>query len=228
MLSVVVPTLNEGRGVLASIDHLNKTPGVSQIVIVDASDEKDSIELLENVRGRAKVSIVKSDKRGRAVQMNLGADHCLGGILVFLHCDTRLPIEAGDLIEDALKNAKWGRFDLRLDQSGVSFRIIERMINLRSRVTNIATGDQAIFTTHDFFSQQKGFAEIELMEDIEFSRRLGKHWRPALITSPVITSARRWTSHGIFKTILLMWKLRFLYRLGYEPERLADMYYEQN
>ena len=228
MLSVVVPTLNEGQGVIASIDHLKKTPGVSQIVVVDASDEKDSIEFLENVRVGTRVSIVKSDKRGRAAQMNLGADHCLGEILLFLHCDTRLPIGAGDLVAEALKSAKWGRFDLRLDQSGLSFRVIECMINLRSRLTNIATGDQAIFTTRDFFTQQNGFAEIGLMEDIEFSRRLGKHWRPALITSPVTTSARRWVSHGIVKTVVLMWKLRFLYRIGYEPERLANMYYDQN
>ena len=225
MLSVIVPTLNEGRGVLALIDHLNKTPGVSQIVIVDASDQRDSINLLENIRENEKVSIVRSDKRGRAIQMNLGVDHCHGDTLLFLHCDTRLPAKARDLIESKLKSARWGRFDLRLDQAGLPFRVIEFMINLRSRVTKIATGDQAIFVARDFFVQQEGFAEVELMEDIEFSRRLGKQWKPALITSPVTTSARRWKSHGVLKTIFLMWKLRFLYRLGYQPKKLAEMYY---
>ena len=225
MLSVIVPTLNEGHGVLASIEHLNKTPGVSQIVIVDASDQRNSIKLLENLRENDRISIVKSDKRGRAIQMNFGVDHCHGDTLLFLHCDTRLPAQAGDLIESKLKSARWGRFDLRLDQAGFPFRVIEFMINLRSRVTKLATGDQAIFVARDFFVQQDGFAEIELMEDIEFSRRLGKHSKPALITSPVTTSARRWTSHGVLKTILLMWKLRFLYRLGCRPKKLAEMYY---
>ena len=228
MLSVIVPTLNEGEGAVHFVAHLLDIPDVFQIVVVDASDQSESIEQLERIANCERISLVRSNGRGRAKQMNLGADCSKGDNLLFLHSDTRLPADAALLVEEKLNDSKWGRFDLRLDQAGLSFRIIEFMINLRSRVTTIATGDQAIFVKRDFFFQQGGFANIALMEDIEFSRRLGKSWPPALITAPVITSARRWKAHGIIKTIVLMWKLRLLYRLGVNPEKLASMYYDSD
>lgn len=209
------------------VERLLDIPDVFQIVIVDASTQSESIEQIEKLANCERVSIVRSKRSGRAMQMNLGATHSSGDTLLFLHSDTILPIDAAQLIEQELKKSKWGRFDLRLDQAGLMFRIIELMINIRSRLTRIATGDQAIFVQRGFFIQQGGFANIALMEDIELSRRLGKQWPPALISTPVTTSARRWKAHGILKTIFLMWKLRLLYRLGVSPAKLERMYYDR-
>lgn len=208
------------------VERLLDIPEVFQIVVVDASNQSESIEQIEKLAIYERISIVRSERRGRAMQMNLGVNHCSGDNLLFLHSDTVLPINAAQLIEEKLKKSKWGRFDLRLNQAGLMFRIIELMINIRSRVSTIATGDQAIFIERDLFIQQGGFANIALMEDIELSRRLAKQWSPALISTPVTTSARRWKTHGILKTILLMWKLRLLYRLGVSPEKLESMYYD--
>jgi len=209
------------------VERLLDIPDVFQIVVVDASNRSESIKQIEKLANCERISIVRSERRGRAMQMNLGANYCSGDKLLFLHSDTILPIDAAQLIDEKLKNSKWGRFDLRLNQAGLMFRIIELMINIRSRVTTIATGDQAIFIEREFFIQQGGFANIALMEDIELSRRLGKKWSPALISTPVATSARRWKTHGILKTILLMWKLRLLYRLGVSPEKLERKYYDR-
>ena len=224
MISIVIPTYNEGKQPEALMQSLPALRGIGEILIVDSSDDELSREVLEGVAASGRAKVVRSVAKGRAAQMNLGARQCNGDVVIFLHCDTTLPVSAPEEVHKVLSRYRWGRFDLRLDAPGLKFRIIERMINLRSRVTRIATGDQAIFTNRKFFLDQGGFTDIPLMEDIDFSRRVGAEYPPALIEDPVSTSARRWIVHGTVRTILLMWKLRLLYRLGVSPDRLAGMY----
>ena len=224
MISVVVPTFNEGERVGFLVEHLAEIKGIREIVIVDASNEPVSKDYLRALEALPRVLVVRADHRGRAVQMNQGAKACQGDTLLFLHCDSILPVSAAAEISSALQQKRWGRFDVRLDADGIRFRVIEAMIQLRSRVTNIATGDQSIFMGRQFFEQIGGYAEIPLMEDIELSKRIGKSYPPALITEAVTTSSRRWVKDGTVKTILLMWKLRMLYWLGVDPNKLANMY----
>ena len=157
--------------------------------------------------------------------MNLGAGETQYDIIAFLHCDTLLPTNAGDLILHALSKEKvWGRFDVQLDKVEWPYRLIGTMINLRSRTRNLATGDQVIFVRRDAFNQVGGFPDIRIMEDIAISKQLSALSKPALIDTPVITSARRWATGGITKTILLMWKMRFMFWVGISPNRLKEMY----
>ena len=224
MISVIIPTLNEGERLNGLLEHLGTFAGIEEKIIVDASDQRESRMQLDKAQRYLGARVLRAQKRGRAAQMNQGAAEAKGRILVFLHCDTVLPEAADRRITAALQRYSWGRFDLRLDGRGVMYRLIGLMINLRSRVTRLATGDQTIFMKRRFFDEVGGFSDIALMEDIEFSKRVGKLFPPALITVPVTTSARRWASYGTFKTILLMWRLRFLYRIGVHPDKLAMMY----
>ncbi|MGI9311303.1 MAG: TIGR04283 family arsenosugar biosynthesis glycosyltransferase, partial [bacterium] len=146
-------------------------------------------------------------------------------VLLFLHCDTRLPPDAARRVREALaRGCLWGWFDLRLDARGAAYRVVERMINLRARASGIATGDQAMFVLRRVFEQQRGFAGIALMEDVEMSHRLKRLGRPGRIAQAALTSARRWRRHGLARTIWLMWKLRFQYWRGARPDALATRY----
>jgi len=142
-----------------------------------------------------------------------------------LHADTRLPAAAAARIAEALAGGReWGWFDLRLDARGVAYRVIERMISLRARATGIATGDMALFVTRRALGAVGGFPQLPLMEDVEFSRRLKRAGKPAVIDAPVVTSARRWQQNGVARTVLLMWKLRYWHWRGRDPARLASVY----
>ena len=227
MISVIVPLYNEGENLARLISHLETLEGIGEVVLVDASDIASSAsENKELQSGSSSLfHFFKANIPGRGAQMNQGAKLSQGEILLFLHCDTRLPENAASLIENALSSTKkWGRFQVQLDARGWMFRVIEKMINLRSRIRSLATGDQAIYLSRFTFDQINGFPEIPLMEDIEISRRLTEISLPSLIDEPVLTSARRWQNRGITRTVLLMWKLRFLYWVGVSPERLARMY----
>ena len=233
MISVVVPLYNEGDRVNHLLTHLRQIPGLAEVVLVDASDEPASIAAMVKLADRLDeqtevdplVRLVKYPVSGRAAQMNTGAKICSSAILLFLHCDTRLPFTAAEKILQCINTGSvWGRFNVQLDASSMAFRVIETMINLRSRFRHIATGDQAMFVQKEVFVQQHGFADIALMEDVEISQRLKQIAPPALIGEPVLTSARRWQRDGILRTVLLMWKLRLLYWLGRDPDCLATMY----
>ncbi|MEO6696754.1 MAG: TIGR04283 family arsenosugar biosynthesis glycosyltransferase, partial [Gammaproteobacteria bacterium] len=165
-------------------------------------------------------------ERGRARQMNLGAATACGEILLFLHADTRLPQNAGAVIHSGLAQtgARWGRFDVRLSGRPPLLRVVEALMNWRSRLTGIATGDQAIFVRRDLFERAGGFPDIPLMEDIALSRILKRFSRPFCVRERVITSSRRWEQHGIVRTIFLMWRLRLAYALGADPEQLVRRY----
>jgi hypothetical protein len=117
-----------------------------------------------------------------------------------------------------------GRFDVKLDASALPYRIIGAMISLRSRISRTGTGDQAIFVRRDVFDRLGGFPELELCEDLEFSRHLKRVGRIACLRSRVTTSARRWNRDGLVRTVLKMWMIRAMYLIGVPPARLKRMY----
>ena len=227
-LSLIVPVYNEFDGVNRLLAHAVSLSGFADIVLVDASDNAASkacfAALTAQYAGHERVRFIRTERPGRARQMNLGAAQAGGSVLVFLHCDTRLPAEAGDLIRQSVRRGfAWGRFEVRLDSERLGIRWIQTMINLRSRLRRLATGDQVMFVTRACFARVGGFAEIALMEDIELSKRLRRQ-PPALIRPPVHTSARRWQQGGLCRTVLLMWALRLAFWLGANPARLALWY----
>jgi len=167
--------------------------------------------------------ILKSDK-GRAQQMNTGAAVAQGGVLLFLHADTLIEFDLEKALKSINSAQAWGHFDVRLSGGHFFLRVIGFFMNIRSRLTAIATGDQAIFITRDLFQKVGGFPDIELMEDIELSSRLKKICRPVCLHQTVISSSRRWEQQGIIRTVLKMWRLRFRYWLGTVPSVLAREY----
>ena len=164
--------------------------------------------------------------RGRARQMNAGAEQARGELLVFLHVDSLLPADFRASFTTLTPQTQWGRFDIRLDDPRRTFRLIERMINLRSRLSGIATGDQCMFVSRALFSRVGGFPAQPLMEDVELSKRLKRIAFPFCIaTPPLVTSARKWQQGGVWRTVFLMWRLRAAYALGTSPEQLVRKYY---
>ena len=217
-----MPALNEAAGIDAALLALAPLAARgAQIVVADGGSLDASADL-----ARAAGAQVVQAPRGRALQMNAGAYHAAGDILLFLHADTRLPPEADRLIRQALASGAqvWGRFDVQISGKLRLLRVIAACMNRRSRWTGIATGDQAMFMTRAAFDAVGGFAAQPLMEDIEMSVRLRRLSRPACLRVPVVTSGRRWESRGVWRTMLLMWRLRFAYWCGTAPERLAALY----
>ena len=219
-LAIIIPVLNEEANIVPLLSRLaSLRTGGAQLVVVDGGSSDATVAL-----ALPHADLVIEARRGRASQMHAGALAAHGDALLFLHADTLLPPHADALIAAALRSHAWGRFDVALDGTHPMFRVIATMMNLRSRLTSIATGDQAIFTRRAFYLQAGGFPQIALMEDIAFSRRARRLARPACLRQRVLTSARRWERNGIWRTILLMWRLRLAYFLGADPQRLAQQY----
>ncbi len=221
-LSVIVPVLNEAPQLPALVEQLSQLArqGV-EVLIADGGSEDGSAA----TAGRAGFMVMRSP-RGRARQMNAAAAQATGDVLLFLHADTQLPAHAERYIERALANGHhvWGRFDVRISGRPFMLRVVGRMMNLRSRLTGIATGDQAMFAARAAFDAAGGFPDQPLMEDIELSKRLLALSRPACIAHCATTSGRRWETHGVWRTILLMWRLRWDYWRGVPAQRLARAY----
>ena len=203
------------------LDHLQvyRNNG-HEVIVVDGGSTDSTIDLAKPLVDR----VVGSDK-GRAKQMNAGAEVAKSDVLLFLHADTVLPEGACELILSSINNDyQWGRFNLRLSGEKILFRIIEFFINWRSRLFSIATGDQAIFVKRNVFEALEGFPDIPLMEDVAICKSLKRQSKPMCLNNTVTTSSRRWEQHGIFRTVFLMWRLRFLYFMGVSPEHLVKHY----
>lgn len=220
-LSIIIPVLNEASGIGNALQPLQvlRQQGV-EIIVVDGGSADDTAHLAEALADR-----VITAPKGRGGQMNAGAALAQGDILLFLHADTRLPAATPELVNQAIaQGAAWGRFDVLIDGKVAGLRLVAFMMNWRSRLTGIATGDQAIFVTKTAFTAAHGFPDIPLMEDIVFSRRLLAIGRPACLSEKVTTSGRRWERHGVLRTILLMWRLRLRFFFGASPQALAEEY----
>lgn len=221
-LSVVIPVLNESAGIQAALQALAPLLARgAQLLVADGGSQDDTVALAQ--AGGAQVI---DAPRGRALQMNAGAQRASGNLLLFLHADTRLPPDADRLIEQALASGAqvWGRFDVCIEGKPRMLRVIAAFMNRRSRWTGIATGDQGLFMTRAAFDAVGGFPAQPLMEDIEMSARLLKLSRPACLRAQVVTSGRRWETRGVWRTMLLMWRLRLAYWRGAAPEHLAALY----
>lgn len=221
-LSIIVPILNEAGQLPELFAHLlpYQLAGC-EIIFVDGGSADGSAMLCE-VAG----FIALRTARGRAKQMNVGASQASGDLLLFLHADTRFPQGATRHIEQALANKEhyWGRFDVCITGRPFMLRVVSRLMNWRSRLTGIATGDQAIFVRRDVFEHLRGFPDQPLMEDVELSKRLLTLSRPACIAHCVTTSGRRWEARGVWRTILLMWRLRWAYWRGTDAGELVRLY----
>jgi len=219
-LSIVIPCLNEAaivRQRLSALQGLRERG--HQLILVDGGSDDGTPDLAAGL-----VDQLLASPAGRARQMNCGAEAAEGVALWFLHLDTEVPADADRLILKALEHRLWGRFDVRLSGRQTAFRVIEWMMNRRSCLTGIATGDQGVFVRRNRFEQVRGYPRIELMEDIALSRRLKRQGLPACIKTPLRTSSRRWETHGIVRTVVLMWSLRLAYFLGASPAFLARRY----
>ncbi len=220
-LSIIIPVLNEAETIAARLDALQALRARSvEVIVVDGGSADDS-----PARAAPLADRVITAPRGRGRQMNAGAEQATGEVLLFLHADTVLPDLATERIEAAVTGgALWGRFDVRIDGASVMLPIVAALMNGRSRLTGIATGDQAIFATREAFERVGGFPDIPLMEDIAFSSAMRRIARPVCLAEKVTTSGRRWEKHGVWRTILTMWWLRLRFWFGVSPQTLAREY----
>lgn len=220
-LSIIVPVLDEAEGITATLDALAAPRFMGhEVIVVDGGSSDDTFVL-----SRARSDVTITGPRGRARQMNTGAAHARGDVLLFLHADTLLPPSGAERVAEAIdRGAAWGRFDVRIEGRSPMLAVVAASMNARSRLTGVATGDQAMFVRRDLFERVGGFADQPLMEDVELSRRLRRYAPPACLRERVTTSGRRWEQRGVWKTIVLMWRLRWRYWRGAPADELARAY----
>jgi rSAM/selenodomain-associated transferase 2 len=221
-LSIIVPVLDEGEGIAERLDGLADLRALGvEVIVVDGGSRDATIQ-----RARLRADSVICAPRGRAVQMNAGAASASGDVLLFLHVDTRLPADAEHLVLNGLERSgrAWGRFDAKIAGTHPLLPVVAWFMGVRSRITGIATGDQAMFVRRDAFLAAGGFPAIPLMEDVVLSKRLKRVSRPLCLHEFVVTSGRRWEKNGILPTVFLMWRLRLAFFLGADPKELAHRY----
>jgi len=220
LISIIIPVLNEENNIQNILQQLQiyRQQG-HEVIVVDGGSTDNTFPMAEPLVDK----FIHADA-GRGVQMNCGAMQAQGDVLWFLHADTIIPDNAAELIQQALNNNDWGRFNVTLSGAHIFFRVIEKMMNARSCITGVATGDQGIFVKKEKFELVEGYSEIPLMEDIELSKKLKTLSQPVCIKEKIITSSRRWEQKGILSTVFLMWQLRFLYWLGVSAKKLAALY----
>lgn len=221
-VSIIVPCLNESDTITSLLDALfvvRRHGG--EVIVVDGGSQDDTC-----LQAKGRADLVLQADLGRATQMNCGARHAQSDWLWFLHADSVVSeaLVVNFLSQLPQMERSWGRFDVRLSGQHPMFRIIEFMINKRSRITGVATGDQGIFVKRDLFESIGAYPELPLMEDVAISKRLKAISPPIAIEGPLLTSSRRWEERGIFKTILLMWRLRLAYFMGVPVEQIAEKY----
>jgi rSAM/selenodomain-associated transferase 2 len=219
-LSIIMPVLNESRVIRSTLAGLAELDSTIELIVVDGGSIDRTAEI---ARQTARKVLIKPG--GRAIQMNHGAEAAQGAYLLFVHADTEMPPNFFEVLSDCFRReCVWGRFDVRLSGRNPLFRVVEFGMNLRSRLTGIATGDQCIFIKRTIFHQLGGYTEIPIMEDIALSKALKNVSRPVCLRQKVVTSSRRWEQRGIIRTILSMWCLRLLYCMGWDPRILARWY----
>jgi len=222
VLSIIIPVLNEAGTVVRTLSALQPLRAAGhEVIVVDGGSLDETRAISEPLSDR----LIQSP-RGRSRQMNAGAHVAGGEVFLFLHADSLLSEGAVRAMLRAMRSEKrrWGRFDVRLSGNHPLLRIIESLMNWRSRITGIATGDQGIFVERELFERVAGFPDIDLMEDIALSKALKKQGRPVCLRQRVRTSSRRWEEKGILRTVFLMWRLRLFYFLGSDTRRLAQNY----
>src|SRR3990172_2608691 len=220
-ISIIIPALNEAAVIESTLSFLQpfRKRG-HEVLVVDGGSRDHTVQLAMDGADR-----VINAPQGRALQMSAGVSAAQGDVIWFLHADTLPPPHADDLILNAMSQGIWGRFDVRLSGRHPLLRLVEGLMNLRSRITGIVTGDQGIFVRREALDAVGGVPCQALMEDIELSRRLKRLGRPVCLREQVVSSSRRWEEKGVVSTIFLMWHLRLSYALGADPERLATRYY---
>ncbi len=223
LLTIIIPALNEAdeiRTCLQSLQSLRQHG--HEVIVVDGGSQDETIALSYPLADQVLLS-----PRGRAQQMNLGARNAHNEMLLFLHADTLLSNISANRLSSTLNctGNYWGRFQLCLSGGKWQYRIIETLINTRSMLTGISTGDQTLFVTRSLFNRVGGFPDIPLMEDIAICQRLKHYSRPICLHDTVVTSSRRWEQNGVIPTILMMWYLRLAYSIGVSPRTLARHYY---
>jgi len=221
-ISIIVPALNEAQGIAAALAGLASLRNRGhEVIVVDGGSSDGTAALSRGAADR-----VVAAPRGRSSQMNAGAALARGEVLLFLHADTRLPEDADARILEGLvaSGRAWGRFDVRIEGASVCLPVIAFFMNLRSRATGIATGDQAIFIRREAFERAGGFPPLEMMEDIALSRSLKRVSRPLCLADKAVTSGRRWERRGVLRTVFLMWWLRLAFFFGAAPSSLARFY----
>ena len=221
-LSIIIPVLNEEHFLARHREaYLSLIRSGHQILVVDGGSQDGSIRVASELGCE-----IFSTKASRGYQMHFGAKRSRHDMLLFLHADTLLPPHAAQMITRILTNPAhpWGRFSVRFSDPRLIFRIIAWLMNRRSSLTGIVTGDHAMFVQRASYFKCGGYLDIPIMEDVEFSRRLKKHAPPACLSDAVITSSRKWEQHGIFRMMLTMWKLRLMYFLGVAPEKIVKLY----
>jgi len=219
-ISVIVPVLNEEKAIAATLQPLALLQ-LHETIVVDGGSHDRTAEIAAEFG----VKVIPSEC-GRARQMNRGAREASGDVLLFLHADTRLPPTAFSDIAGAMGDPRYvgGRFDVELDGKHWLLPLVGRLISYRSRLSKVATGDQALFVRREVFQRMGGFEDIPLMEDLAFCRRLKRQGAVACLRSRVVTSARRWEVDGVWRTIFRMWMLKLLYLAGVSPARLKQFY----
>jgi rSAM/selenodomain-associated transferase 2 len=231
-ISVIIPTFNEESALPSTLDHTFRL-GFDEILVADGGSEdrtRDIVLQFALSQSRAAITdcpvLAIRTQPGRAGQMNAAAELSRNDVLLFLHADTILPDQARHRIMETLSNQSCvgGRFDVRFDRPSKLGRVISTMMNVRSRLSGIATGDQAIYVRREVFERMRGYSPIPLMEDLDFTRRLKQQGRVAAVRETVTTSYRRWAQHGPARTIVLMWTIRLLYWLGVSPQVLSRFY----
>lgn len=223
LISIIIPVLNDREALAALLSALQPLRAEGhEVLVVDGGSTDGSMTV-----GRQLADRLMMGGRGRALQMNLGAEFARHDILWFLHADTRLPDNPVPAIQAALAQPErhWGRFDVRLDATGGSYAVIAFMMNLRSRLSGVATGDQGLFVRKQAFHEVDGYREIPLMEDVALSKSLRRLSWPVCLSERLVTSARRWQQQGVVSTVLMMWRLRLAYFLGADPHDLVRRYY---
>jgi len=215
--SIIIPTLNEADNIQTCLLKLQNWRGQCEIIVADGGSSDNTVKLANPLADK-----VISSPKGRAKQMNAGAQYASGEMLVFLHADTSLPNNALDLIK--LNDKNWGRFNIKLRGKPFMLNVVSFFMNWRSQLTGIATGDQVIFVSRRLFDNAGGYPDIALMEDIAFCAILKQMNAPICLKAKVVSSGRRWEKFGVFKTIGLMWTIRLRYFFGEKPEVLAKLY----